>query len=280
MTSSTSSRIDNKPSTHSHKNAPLTPEGRKRLIELCRTRPIAHVAAEMGISRATASKWVNRYRRFGDIGLLDRSSAPLRQPTAIPGDAVARIEQLRREHKGSASRIAFEMHADGTVVSRRTITRRLAQLGLNRRRFIDPNGENNREVKTITARHPGHMVHLDVKKVGRIPDGGGWRVHGKNSPEAPAAARANPAGCEPDTPTCTRRSTGTRAWRIPNHLRTNGPPTASQPSAHSLSAVRRRRLTGAGRRYRRLSARGSRARSRCRHSRRRRGLGGRARRLR
>ena len=83
MTSSTSSWIGNKPRTRtrshksSHKNAPLTPEGRKRLIERCRTRPIVHVATEMGISRTTASKWVNRYRRYGDIGLLDRSSAPL-----------------------------------------------------------------------------------------------------------------------------------------------------------------------------------------------------------
>lgn len=177
-----------------HRNAPLTPEGRKRLIERCRTRPIAHVAAEMGISRATASKWVNRYRKFGGVGLLDRSSVPLRQPTAISGDIVARIEQLRRERKWSASRIAFELSANGTTVSRRTITRHLAQLGLNRRRFIDHNGENNREVKTITAKHPGHMVHLDVKKAGRIPDGGGWRVHGKNSPEARAVARTKTRG--------------------------------------------------------------------------------------
>ena len=179
---------------NSHRNAPLTPEGRTRLIERCRTRPIAHVAAEMGISRATASKWVNRYKQFGEIGLHDRSSAPLRQPTAIPGETVARIEQLRREHKWPASRIAFELHADGTIVSRRTITRHLAQLGLNRRRFIDPDGENNRKIKPIIAKHPGHMVHLDVKKAGRIPDGGGWRVHGKNSPEARAAARAKPRG--------------------------------------------------------------------------------------
>lgn len=190
MTSSISSSMG----TRSHKNAPLTPEGRRRLVERCRTRPIAHVAAEMGISRATASKWVNRYRKFGELGLFDRSSAPVRQSTATPGQTVARIEQLRREKKWSASRIAFELHADGTTVSRRTITRHLAQLGLNRRRFIDPNGENNREIKTITAKHPGHMVHLDVKKVGRLPDGGGWRVHGKNSPEARGAARAKSRG--------------------------------------------------------------------------------------
>ncbi|OPX12450.1 hypothetical protein B1964_21515 [Gordonia sp. i37] len=58
----------------SHRNAPLTLEGRRRLIERTRTRPIAHVAAEMGISRATASKWVNRYRRFGELGPVDRAS--------------------------------------------------------------------------------------------------------------------------------------------------------------------------------------------------------------
>lgn len=177
-----------------HRNAPLTPEGRRRLVQRCRTRPIAHVAAEMGISRATASKWVNRYRQFGELGLYDRSSAPARQPAATPGETVARIEELRRAKKWPAARIAFELHADGVPISRRTITRHLAQLGLNRRRFIDPNGQTNREVKTITAKHPGHMVHLDVKKVGRIPDGGGWRVHGKDSPEARAAARAKTRG--------------------------------------------------------------------------------------
>ncbi|MFV0495127.1 IS481 family transposase [Mycobacterium sp.] len=193
MTSSPSP-ISYKPRTRSHRNAPLTPEGRNRLIERCRTRLTSHVAAEMGISRATASKWVNRYRQFGELGLLDRSSAPARQPSATPGETVARLEELRREYKWSASRIAFKLHADGVAISRRTITRHLAQLGLNRRRFIDPNGETNREVKTITAKHPGHMVHLHVKKVGRIPDGGGRRVHGKDSPEARAAARAKSRG--------------------------------------------------------------------------------------
>ena len=117
-----------------HANAPLSPEGRRRLVERCRTRPIAHVASEMGISRATASKWVGRYKQFGKLGLVDRSSVPGRQPTATPGLLVTRIESMRREHKWSASQIAFELHQDGTPVSRRTITRYLAQLGLN----LDP----------------------------------------------------------------------------------------------------------------------------------------------
>jgi transposase len=122
----------------------------------------------MGISRATASKWVNRYHRYGELGLLDRSSAPHRQPTATPGRLVESIETMRRERKWSASRIAFELEQDGTPVSRRTITRVLAQLGLNRRRFMDPNGEVNRKPQQIIAERPGHMVHIDVKKVGRM----------------------------------------------------------------------------------------------------------------
>jgi hypothetical protein len=84
-----------------HHNAPLTIEGRRRLAERCKTRPIAHVAAEMGISRACAcacacaSKWANRHRKHGELGLHDRSSAPTRQPTATPAAVVA----LRQERK-------------------------------------------------------------------------------------------------------------------------------------------------------------------------------------
>lgn len=97
---------------------------------------------------------MNRYRRYGHLGLVDRSSAPARQPTATPGMLVEQIESMRREHKWSASRIAFELEGAGTPVSRRTITRLLAQLGLNRRKFIDPNGESNREPQRISAVMP------------------------------------------------------------------------------------------------------------------------------
>ena len=60
----------------SHRNAPLTPAGRLRLVQRCQHRPIAHVAAEAGVSRQCLSKWVRRYRRDGEAGLVDRSSAP------------------------------------------------------------------------------------------------------------------------------------------------------------------------------------------------------------
>ena len=160
-----------------HRNAPLSPEGRRRLVERCQHRPIAHVAAEMGISRACASKWVNRWRRYGDLGLLDRSSTPHHSPHATPAEVITKIETWRRKNKWSASRITHELADHGIFMNRRTVTRHLTRLGLGHRRFLDSNGDSNREPGKITARWPGHMAHLDVKKVGRIPEGG-WRRQG------------------------------------------------------------------------------------------------------
>jgi hypothetical protein len=120
-----------------HRNAPLTVEGRRRLVERCQTRPIAHVAAEMGIYRQCASTWVYRHRKYGDLGRQDRSSAPKHQPTATVAEVVADIESMRRTRKWSASRITFELRRDGTDIARRTVTKILRNLGLHRRRFID-----------------------------------------------------------------------------------------------------------------------------------------------
>ena len=180
----------------SHRNAPLSYEGRRRLVERCRRRPIAHVAAEMGISRACASKWVNRWRRHGDRGLVDRSSTPHHSPRATPAEVITQIEIWRRDKKWSAARITHELAEQGIRINRRTVTRHLTRLGLGHRRFLDPTGESNREPGKITARWPGHMAHLDVKKVGRIPDGGGWRVHGRDSDQHKAADRAKTAGAK------------------------------------------------------------------------------------
>lgn len=177
-----------------HRNAPLSVEGRRRPVRRCRNRPIAHVAAEMGISRQCASEWVNRWRRFGEVGLADRPSIPHRPPGATAAAVVARIERLRRDNKWSARRIAFELQAAGVDIAVRTVTRQLTHLGLNRRRFIDSCGDSNRAPRRIVARRPGHMVHIDGKKVGRIPDGGGWRVHGAGSEQAKTVARAEKRG--------------------------------------------------------------------------------------
>lgn len=174
----------------SHANAPLTPAGRLRLIERCQDRPIAHVAAEAGVSRACLSKWKNRYEALGEVGLLDRSSAPHRSPTQTPQQVVDLIETWRRERKWTTRQIARELATHGHTVSVATVGRWLVRLGINRRRDLDPDGSSNRVTGKITARFPGHMVHLDVKKVGRIPDGGGWRAHGRGSAQDRAAGNA------------------------------------------------------------------------------------------
>ena len=74
----------------SHRNAPLTPAGRLRLVQRCRYRPIAHVAAEAGVSRQCLSKWVGRYRREGEPGLLERTGLPrLRLTLGVGGSQAA-----------------------------------------------------------------------------------------------------------------------------------------------------------------------------------------------
>ena len=166
----------------SHANAPLTPAGRLRLIQRCQIRPIAHVAAEAGISRACLSKWKARYDADGEDGLIDRSSAPFARPTQLAPAVVDLIETWRREHKWTARQIARELNGRGHACSVATVGRWLRRLGINRRKDLDPEGHSNRVVGTITARFAGHMVHLDVKKVGRIPDGGGWRPRPRQRP--------------------------------------------------------------------------------------------------
>ena len=185
------------PALVSHRNAPLSYEGRLRLVQRCQRRPIAHVAAEMGICGACASKWVNRWRRHGELGLHDRSSTPHHSPNATPAWVIERIEAWRREKKWSAQRITHELAGLGFAIHRRSVTRQLARLGLGQRRFLDPNGQSNRTPGKITARWPGHMVHLDVKKVGRIPDGGGWRIHGRDSDQRRAVDRAKDRRSQP-----------------------------------------------------------------------------------
>jgi len=125
---------------------------------------------------------------------------------------VARIEALRRERKWSARLIAAELNADSIVISPATVGRWLARLGISRRRDLDPDGESNRAPGKITARYPGHMIHVDVKKVGRIPDGGGWRAHGRGSDADRAAGRAKTAA----------KKTGTKAGYVYLHSAIDG----------------------------------------------------------
>jgi transposase InsO family protein len=136
-------------------------------------RPIAHVAAEMGVSRRTAAKWWGRYLDEGDAGLLDRSSRPRHCPHQTPVRLERRIVALRRTRKLGPARIASVL---GLPAS--TVHRVLVRQGLNRLSWMDrPTGQVIRRIHTD---HPGELVHVDVKKLGRIPPGGGWRSRGED----------------------------------------------------------------------------------------------------
>jgi transposase-like protein len=158
-----------------HGNAPMTPRGRMIMIErIAAGRPVAHVAAEMGVSRKTADKWWRRWQADGADGLDDRSSRPHRCPHQTPARVEQRIVQLRERRKLGPARISSIV---GIPAS--TVHRVLCRHGLNRLAWMDrPTGQVIRRIHTD---RPGELVHVDVKKLGRIPPGGGWRAHGRGN---------------------------------------------------------------------------------------------------
>lgn len=179
-----------------HPNAPLTPEGRRRLCErVDRGRPISHVAAEAGVARQTLGKWHERWSVEGDEGLIDRSSRPASSPNQTPVEIEDRVEALRRSHKLGPVQLMGLLAAEGIELASSTIYRVLVRRGISRLRDLDVSGSDLREpvVRYEWAR-PGDMIHVDVKKLGRIPEGGGHRVHGRGSTQHRAAGRAKTKG--------------------------------------------------------------------------------------
>lgn len=148
-------------------------------------RPISHVADEGGVSRQRLTVWVQRFQLLGDEGLVDRSSRPARSPNTTPIELEDRIEAMRRVRKWGPDRIAGELALDGVEIGKATVWRILQRRGISRLRDIDhPSGESKRDVVRYEKDSPGDMIHIDVKKVGKIPDGGGWRIHGRGSKAA------------------------------------------------------------------------------------------------
>ena len=158
-----------------HANARLTPAGRLILVQRIHAgRPAAHVAAEMGISRTTAYRWAARYRAEGEAGLHDRPSTARTHPHKTPVQVEQAITQLRVTRKLGPARIAAIL---GLPAS--TVHRVLTRLGLHRLAFLDrPTG---RVIRRYERAAPGELLHLDVKKLGRLRPGGGHRVHGRDS---------------------------------------------------------------------------------------------------
>jgi transposase InsO family protein len=126
-------------------------------------------AEAAGISERTAAKWLARWRSEGEAGLQDRSSAPRRRPTQLPTDRLATIEALRRLRM-TAAEIA---EALGMALS--TVSRWLKRIGLGKRSRLEPPEPPNR----YERKRPGELIHVDVKKLGRISrKGAGHRVTG------------------------------------------------------------------------------------------------------
>jgi transposase InsO family protein len=153
-----------------HGNARLSPKGRlllcQRVIE--RGWSLAAAAEAAGVSERTAGKWVGRYRAEGEAGLADRSSAPHRVPARTDERRVELIAALRRLRMTGAE-IALCL---GMALS--TVSGILTRVGLGKLSRLDPPEPANR----YERRHPGELIHIDVKKLGRIGDGAGHRVHG------------------------------------------------------------------------------------------------------
>jgi transposase InsO family protein len=173
---------DRKEALVAHRRARLTQFGRLLLVaRVLEERWSVTAAAEsMGVSRATAHKWIRRFREEGPDGLADRSSAPHRSPHALAKHEVNRIVRARRRTKFGPHRLGYHLgHPRSTVyaVLRREGLSRLSSL--DRPTAIPIRYERER---------PGELVHIDVKKLGRIPAGGGHKLRGR------AAARPDHRG--------------------------------------------------------------------------------------
>jgi transposase InsO family protein len=164
----------------SHGNARLTVHGRLLIVRRYQAGwPKAHIAAAMGVSRKCVRTWIERFTAEGEAGLRDRSSRPHRSPTRTPIELERRIVQLRQRERRGPEWIGAELG-----VPARTVSRVLSRQAVPKLAVLDPiTGEVIRASKVTAVRYerdrPGELVHMDVKKLGRIPDGGGWRVHGR-----------------------------------------------------------------------------------------------------
>ncbi len=164
----------------SHRNARTTFQGRLLIVHRREAGwRQAHIAKAMGISRKCVKKWLDRYAAEGQAGLRDRSSRPHSCPRRTRQEVEQRIVELRRRERRGPDWIGAELG-----VPTRTVSRVLARHGVPRLCALDPlTGEVIRASKATAVRYerqrPGELVHMDVKKIGRIPDGGGWRAHGR-----------------------------------------------------------------------------------------------------
>lgn len=164
----------------SHRNAPLSPTGRLRLARCIVDDgwPLRRAAERYQVSVTTAQRWAGRYREHGKDGMQDRSSRPRHCPHQLPVRTERRILGLRVSRRWGPARIAYRLRLNPA-----TVHKVLARYGVPPLAWTDPATGARLRAKPKPQRYeheaPGELVHVDVKKLGRIPDGGGHRVHGR-----------------------------------------------------------------------------------------------------
>ena len=179
----------------SHRNARLTVHGRLLIVQRRQQGwKQAHIAAAMGVSRKCVKYWLDRYQAEGQAGLETRSSRPRSTPTKTAPEVEARVLAARAEHRAGPDVLAAKV-----AVPARTISRILRRHGVPYLRECDPmTGEVIRSSKQTTVRYerqrPGELVHMDVKKLGKIPTGGGWRARGQTRTNHQTRRDASPVG--------------------------------------------------------------------------------------
>jgi transposase InsO family protein len=162
-----------------HANAPLTPEGRRRLAVLIVENgwTVRRAAERLQVSPATAAKWANRYRQ--GLPMTDCSSRPASSPRRCARRLERRIVKLRHSRRWGPHRISYHLGVPRSTVGRVLARYRMPLLG----HLDQATGLPVRRPKPVRyeAAAPGDLVHVDIKKLGRIPDGGGWRAFGRDS---------------------------------------------------------------------------------------------------
>ena len=154
-----------------HKNARLTPLGRERVVRQVLSGQTPEAAARAaGVCPRTARKWVARFESEGIAGLKDRSSRPHRLHRPTPAAIVEQIAALRRQ-RWTGKQIAAEVG-----VSPATVSRTLKRLGLSRLAALEP----AEPVRRYERQHPGELIHIDIKKLGRF-ERIGHRITGKRT---------------------------------------------------------------------------------------------------
>ena len=195
-----------------HRNAPLSETGRLRLARCVVDDgwPLRRAAERFQVSATTAARWAGRYRVAGSAGMADRSSRPHHSPARTPTRTERRIIKVRVRRWGPA-RIGYLLGLHPSTVHRVLTRYRMARL-----RWLDrPTGQ---VIRRIESSRCGELVHVDVKKLGKIPVGGGWRMVGRSAGRRngePIRARVGAASMEIRcmvTIFCTPPSMGTRGW--------------------------------------------------------------------